>query len=154
MKSDLGFVNSHVWVFVGLIFWNLFIGVCTGTYVFYQRFLVFRKKDLYFIITQKLTFMKSGGFQVKSTQNLIKSDVSTKTLQFGRCMEGVMTLDFMTSRVIAPLLHSSNWIILVETFAFIRFWVDFRWNLLDFTWNPLDFMRISCEIERPTCKEL
>ena len=45
--------------------------------------LVFRKKDLYLIITQKLTFMKSGGFQVKSTQNLIKSDVSTKTLQFG-----------------------------------------------------------------------
>ena len=27
--------------------------------------------------------MKSGRFQVKSTQNLIKSDVSTKTLQFG-----------------------------------------------------------------------
>ena len=51
--------------------------------------LVFRKKDLYLIITQKLTFMKSGrfhlksgGFQVKSTHNLIKSDVSTKTIQF------------------------------------------------------------------------
>ena len=27
--------------------------------------------------------MKSGGFHLKSTQNLIKSDVSTKTLQFG-----------------------------------------------------------------------
>ena len=27
--------------------------------------------------------MKSGGFQVKSTQNLINSDVSAKTLQFG-----------------------------------------------------------------------
>ena len=26
-------------------------------------FLVFRKKDLYLVITQKLTFMKSGGFQ-------------------------------------------------------------------------------------------
>ena len=82
--------------------------------------LVFQKKDLYLIITQKLTFMKSGGFQVKSTgfhlkstQNLIKSDVSTKTLQFGACMEG------------APLLHSSNWIVLVETPAFTRFWVDF-----------------------------
>ena len=47
--------------------------------------LVFQKKDLYLIITQKLTFMKSGRFQVKSTQNLIKSDVSTKTLQFGGC---------------------------------------------------------------------
>ena len=52
-----------------------------------QACLVFRKKDLYLIITQKLTFMKSGRFQVKSTQNLIKSDVSTKTLQFGGCME-------------------------------------------------------------------
>ena len=71
--------------------------------------LVFRKKDLYLIITQKLTFMKSGRFQVKSTQNLIKSDVSTKTLQFGRgCMEVAMTPDFMKSKVIAPLLHSSN----------------------------------------------
>ena len=114
--------------------------------------LVFRKsKDLYLIITQKLTFMKSGGFQVKSTHNLIKSDVSTKTLQFGGCMEGAMTPDFMKSRVITPFLHSSNWIVLVETPAFTRFWVDF-------TWNPPDFMqfheirRISC-IERPTYKE-
>ena len=83
-----------------------------------------------------------------------KSDVSTKTLQFGGCMEGAMTPDFMKSRVIAPLLHSSNWIVLVETFAFIRFWVDF-------TWNPLDFMKsarlheirlISCEIERPLAR--
>ena len=67
--------------------------------------LVFRKtKDLYLIITQKLIILKSvksggfhhwnlvdftmksvksGRFQVKSTPNLIKSDVSTKTLQFG-----------------------------------------------------------------------
>ena len=72
--------------------------------------MVFRKKDLYLIITQKLTFMKSGGFHLKSTQNLIKSDVSTKTLQFwgGGYMEGAMTPDFMKSKVIAPLLHSSN----------------------------------------------
>ena len=28
--------------------------------------LVFRKKDLYLVITQKLIFMKSGGFHVKS----------------------------------------------------------------------------------------
>ena len=33
--------------------------------------------------------------------------------------------DFMKSGVIAPLLHSSNWIVLVETPAFTRFWVDF-----------------------------
>ena len=45
---------------------------------------------------------------VKSTQNLIKSDVSTKTLQFGGCREGAMTQDFMKSWFIAPLLHSSN----------------------------------------------
>ena len=52
--------------------------------------------------------LKSGGFQVKSTQNLIKSDVSTKTSVWGGCMEGAMTPDFMKSKVIAPLLHSSN----------------------------------------------
>ena len=89
--------------------------------------------------------MKSGGFQVKSTQNLINSDVSAKTLQFGGCMEGAMTPDSMKSKVIAPLLHSSNWIVFVETSEFIRFWVDF-------TWNPPDFMRISCEIERPLAR--
>ena len=52
--------------------------------------------------------MKSSRFHVKSTQNLIKSDVSTKTLQFGGCREGAMTQDFMKSWFIAPLLHSSN----------------------------------------------
>ena len=41
---------------------------------------------------------------------------------------GAMTPDFMKSRVIAPLLHSSNWIVLVETPAFTRFWVDFMRN--------------------------
>ena len=34
--------------------------------IYVMHLLVFRKKDLYLIITQKLTFMKSGGFQVKS----------------------------------------------------------------------------------------
>ena len=136
--------------------------------------LVFRKKDLYLIITQKLTFheirrfsygfheiqwisgeiwwiswnpwnpadftMKSGGFQVKSTPNLIKSDVWAKTL----------------------LMFQQ------KLFWFYKVWVDF-------TWNPPDFMKsarfhlkstgfheihwisygfheirwISCEIERP-----
>ena len=38
---------------------------------------------------------------------------------------GAMTPDFMKSRVIAPLLHSSNWIVLVETPTFTRLWVDF-----------------------------
>ena len=32
-----------------------------------QGFLVFRKKDLYLVITQKLIFMKLGGFHVKSS---------------------------------------------------------------------------------------
>ena len=54
---------------------------------------------------------------------------------WGGCMEGAMTPDFMKSRVIAPLLHSSNWIVLVETPAFTRFWVDFTWNPADFMWN-------------------
>ena len=76
--------------------------------------------------------VKSSRFQVKSTPNLIKSDVSTKTLQFGGCMEGAMTPDFMRSKVIAPVLHSSNWIVFVETSDFIRFGVDFTWNLPDF----------------------
>ena len=113
--------------------------------------LVFRKKDLYLIIRQKLTFMKSGGFhlksgrfhqvkssrfQVKSTQNLIKSDVSTKTLQFGGSREGAMTPDFMKSGVIAPLLHSSNWI--VEKIPWISC------EIHQISWNPVDFMRISC----------
>ena len=61
--------------------------------------LVFRKKDLYLVITQKLTFMKSGGFHVdfmksgrfhvkssgfhvKSTYKTYKSNISRKTLQF------------------------------------------------------------------------
>ena len=49
--------------------------------------------------------MKSAGFQVKSTQNLIKSDVSTKTIQFDECRRGAMTLDFLKSGVIAPSMH-------------------------------------------------
>ena len=39
--------------------------------------------------------VKSGGFHVKSTQNLIKANVSTKTIQFDECRRGAMTLDFM-----------------------------------------------------------
>ena len=35
-----------------------------------QVCLVFRKKDLYLVITQKLTFMKSGGFHA----DFMKSD--------------------------------------------------------------------------------
>ena len=41
--------------------------------------------------------MKSAGFHVKSTQNLIKVNVSTKTIQFDECRRGAMTHDFMKS---------------------------------------------------------
>ena len=77
--------------------------------------------------------MKSGGFhEIRRISgeihpNLINSDVSAKTLQFGGgCMEGAMTPDFMKSKVIVPLLHSSC------GFHEIR--------------------RISCEIERPLAR--
>ena len=80
--------------------------------------------------------MKSGRFQVKSTQNLVKAGVSTKTIQFDECRRGAMTLDFMKSRVIAPSMHPSNWRVFVETSDFIRSWVDF-------TCNPPDFKIMS-----------
>ena len=86
-------------------------------------------------------FMKSGGFHVKSIQNLIKSDVSTKTLQFGVCKEGAMTQDFMKSWFIAPLLHSSNWIVLVETFSFYKVLGGFHMKSAGFH-----------EIERPLAR--
>ena len=72
--------------------------------------------------------LKSSRFQVKSTHNLIKSDVSTKTIQFDECRRVAMTLDFMKS----TRFHG--------------------WNPPDFTgeiwvkstrfhgWNPPDFM--------------
>ena len=88
-------------------------------------------------------FMKSGWFQVKSTQNLVKAGVSTKTIQFDECKRGAMTLDFMKSGVIAPSMHPPNWRVFVETSDFIRLWVDFTWNPLNFTWNPPDFMNVS-----------
>ena len=45
-------------------------------------FLVFRKKDLYLAITQKLIFKKFGAFHVKSTCKPYKSNNSRRTLQF------------------------------------------------------------------------
>ena len=72
--------------------------------------------------------LKSSRFQVQSTHNLIKSDVSTKTIQFDECRRGAMTLDFMKSGVIAPSMHPPNWRVFVETSDFIRLWVDFTWN--------------------------
>ena len=47
--------------------------------------------------------MKSGRFHVKSTQNLIEANVSTKTIQFDECRRGAMNQDFMKSWVIARL---------------------------------------------------
>ena len=84
----------YYWTFYPLLcpFFTLFFFFfgCSFLHASFISFscLVFRKKDLYLVITQKLTFMKSGRFHVKSTQNLIKSDVSTKTLQFGGAGRG------------------------------------------------------------------
>ena len=72
--------------------------------------LVFRKKDLYLIITQKLTFMKSagfcadftksGGFHVKSTYKTYKSNISRKTLQFyGVLWEGYVMFSHEIRRI-------------------------------------------------------
>ena len=92
-----------------------------------QSYLVFRKwKDLYLIITQKLTFMKSGGFhheiheiwRISGEIRQISGEIHPKPYKSrcfsknssvwgGGCMEGTMTPDFMKSKVIAPLLHSS-----------------------------------------------
>ena len=52
--------------------------------------------------------VKSGGFHVKFIQNLIKANVSTKTIQFDECRRGAMDQDFMKSWVIAPSLHPPN----------------------------------------------
>ena len=62
---------------------------------------------------------------MKSTQNLIKANVSTKTIQFDECRRGAMTQDFMKSWVIAPLPAPPKLRVFVETSDFIRFWVDF-----------------------------
>ena len=80
-------------------------------------------------------YLKSGGFHVKSTQNLINSDVSAKTLQFGWISDG---------------FHGIWWI----SYGFHEIW-QISWNPLDFiriSWNPADFIRISCEIERPLAR--
>ena len=62
---------------------------------------------------------------MKSTQNLINSDVSTKTIQFDECRRGAMTLDFMKSGVIAPLHAPPQTEVFAETSEFIRFgWIS------------------------------
>ena len=58
-------------------------------------------------------FMKSGGFQVKSTPNLIKSDVWAKTL----------------------LMFQQ------KLFWFYKVWVDFTWNPTDFMWISCEIER-------------
>ena len=105
-------------------------------------------------------FMKSGRFQVKSTPNLIKSDVSAKTLLIGLLKNERPILDhhakahnfeiqqiswnlvdfmwnladFMKSLIIAPTLHSSNWRVFAETLAFIILGGFHRWNLGELCW--------------------
>ena len=67
--------------------------------------------------------MKSGGFQVKSTPNLIKSDVSAKTLLIGLSKNERPILDHHTKA------HN------------FEIW-QISWNP-DFTWNLADFMKSS-----------
>ena len=79
--------------------------------------LVFRKKDLYLVITQKLTFMKSGGFHMKA------------------------------SRFCADFMKSSRFQVKSSGFHVDFRWnlVDFRWNPADFMWISCRFHEI-CQI--------
>ena len=52
--------------------------------------------------------MKSGGFQVKSTQNLINSDVSAKTLQFGWISCGFHEIRRISCEIERPLTRNCN----------------------------------------------
>ena len=109
-------------------------------------------------------FMKSGGFQVKSTPNLIKSDVSAKTLLIGLLKNERPILDhhakahnfeiqwiscgfhmkssgfhmksggFYEILGHSPTLHSSNWRVFAETLAFIILGGFHRWNLGELCW--------------------
>ena len=85
-----------------------------------QTFLVFRRKDLYLVITQKLTFMKSGRFHMKSggfhkisrfmwnpPTKLINQIFQEKLQFYGVLWEGYVMFS-----------HEIRW--------------DFMWNLLDF----------------------
>ena len=97
--------------------------------------MVFRfSKDLYLIMMQKLTLQISLRISPEIHSKPYKIRCFNKNSSVWGVQGGAMTQDFMKSWFIAPLLHLSNWIVLVETFAFIRFWVDF-------TWNPADFMK-------------
>ena len=110
-------------------------------------------------------FMKSSRFQVKSTQNLINSDVSTKTIQFDECRRGAMTLDFMKSGVIAPSMHPPKlksfcwniWIYKVLGGFYLKSAI---FHLKSTRFHEIrriscgfhEIRRISCEIERPLAR--
>ena len=145
-KSSKQLVTNFVWLNI-----NIWI------FLFFRRHcLVFRfSKDLYLIMTQKLTFMKSSGFHmksgrfqvkssrfhVKSTQNLIKSDVSTKTLQFGGVQGGGYDPRFHEIQGHSP------------SPAFIKL-NSFGWNICFYKvlGGFHEIRRISCEIERPLAR--
>ena len=97
------------------------------------------------------TLKISGGFQVKSTQNLINSDVSAKTLQFGGGVHG----GGYDPRFHEIQGHSPSP-------AFIKL-NSFCWNiwiykvlggfhLSQISEIHQSEMRISCEIERPLAR--
>ena len=85
--------------------------------------LVFRKKDLYLVITQKLIFMKSGGFcEIRQISCEIKRHSLPPALH--------KTEEFLLSYLIYKVFRWISWNP-----------PDFTWNPPDFTWNPPDFER-------------
>ena len=85
-------------------------------------------------------FMKSGGFQVKSSGFheiwQISWNPADFTMKSGRFHHEI--------RWISCEIHP-NWRVFAETSEFIRFWVDF-------TWNPPDFMVKSAGFHGEICR--
>ena len=98
--------------------------------------LVFRKKDLYLVITQKLIFLKS-------TQNLIKSDVSTKTLQFGGVQGGGYDPGF--HEIERPLARNCNPMFYLILLLYFLFLVVVHGKVLS-----IDLMAPRCKIQAPS----
>ena len=87
-------------------------------------------------------FMKSARFHVKSTQNLINSDVSTKTLQFGWISHEICQISYG--------FHEIQWI----SFGFheIRQILYGFHEIQQISYGFHEIRRISCEIERPLAR--
>ena len=137
--------------------------------------LVFQKKDLYLIITQKLTFMKSsrfhheiwwisplnladfmksmksGGFQVKSDVSEISCRCFSKTssdfTRFG--VDFTWNLpDFMKSAGFH--LKSAGFLMdFMKSSGFHEIWQISPWNLVDFRWNQI-FQKSAADVSAKT----